>query len=196
MTLAVILAGGRSSRMGRDKAFVELAGRPLIAHALACLRPQATRVVVNSNADAAAFAAYGVEVFADDAPGVEGPLAGIVTALARWPNADLVTVAIDLPFVPHDLVARLRGGDDDICRFAQHDAQHALAVWWAPHSHASLMLYLQSGRRDLRGYLARRGAAVAWTPHNGFNVNTPDDLTRAERMLTSGSPTSLQVNAA
>lgn len=196
MTLAVILAGGRSARMGRDKAFVELAGKPLIAHALACLRPQATHVAINSNADAAAFAPYGVEVFADAAPGVQGPLAGIVTALARWPAQDIVTVAIDLPFMPRDLVARLRGGNDECCRFAQHDAQHALAVWWAPQSYTSLALYLQSGRRDLCGYLERNGTAVAWTAHNGFNVNTPDDLLRAERLLTALSSPSPRVNAA
>lgn len=196
MTLAVILAGGRSARMGRDKAFVELAGRPLIEHALARLTPQAERTIVNSNASPELFARYGVTVVADAAPGVAGPLAGIYTVLARWPHADIVTVAVDLPFVPLDIVASLRGRDGDTCRYARHDAQHALAIWWAPHSHLPLRDYLMSGRRDLRGWLQQCGEAVACAPQTGFNVNTPDDLLRAEQMAASTPIFSPQVNAA
>lgn len=196
MTVAVILAGGRSARMGRDKAFVELAGKPLIEHALDRLTPQVERVIVNSNANPALFARYDVPVVADAAPGVAGPLAGIYTVLARWPYADIVTVAIDLPFIPRDLVANLRGRDRDTCRYAQHNEQHALAIWWAPHSHLALHDYLTTGRRDLRGWLQQHGEAVVCAPQAGFNVNTPADLLRAERMLAADSISSLQVNAA
>lgn len=196
MTFAVILAGGRSARMGRDKAFVELAGKPLIEHALDRLTPQVERVIVNSNANPTLFARYDVPVVADAAPGVAGPLAGIYTVLARWPCADIVTVAIDLPFIPHDLVAKLRGRDGDTCRYAQHNEQHALAIWWAPHGHLALHDYLTTGRRDLRGLLQKHGEAVTCTPHAGFNVNTPYDLQRAEQMIATNPIYSLQVNAA
>ena len=196
MTIGVILAGGRSSRMGEDKAFVKLAGTPLIEHALNRLAPQVEHTVVNSNADPARFAGYGVPVVADAASGIAGPLAGIYTVLARWPDADIVTVAIDLPFIPPDLVANLRGGGDYMCRYARPDTQHALAIWWAPHSHAALHDYLMTGRRDLRGWLERHGTAVACATSLAFNVNTPDDLRRAERMLAPPPISTQQVNAA
>lgn len=202
MTLAVILAGGRSSRMGRDKAFVTLAGTPLIEHALTRLAPQVERVVINSNADPAQFARYKVPVVADALPGIAGPLAGIYTALARWPDEDIVTVAIDLPFIPADLVANLRGRDGCACRYARPGARHALAIWWAAHSHLALHDYLTTGRRDLRGWLERHGAAVACTPDLAFNMNTPDELGNAERMLavaplfSFSSSSTPQVNAA
>lgn len=196
MTIAVILAGGQSRRMGRDKAFVALGGAPLIEHALNRLAPQVERVIVNSNADPAPFARYCVPVIADAAPGIAGPLAGIYTVLARWPHTDIVTVAIDLPFIPADLVANLRGGDGCICRYAQPTAQHALAIWWAPHSHLGLQDYLMTGRRDLRGWLERHGEAVACASSLAFNVNTPDELQHAERMLASFPISLPQVNAA
>lgn len=196
MTIGVILAGGRSSRMGEDKAFVHLAGTPLIEHALDRLAPQVERTIVNSNGDRARFARYGVPVVADSAPGIAGPLAGIYTVLARWPDADIVTVAIDLPFTPPDLVANLRGNGDGMCRYARPDTQHALAIWWAPHSHAALHDYLMTGRRDLRGWLERHGTAVTCAPSLAFNVNTPADLRHAERMLASSPTSTPQVNAA
>ena len=200
MTIGVILAGGRSSRMGADKAFVTLAGMRLIEHALSRLAPQVERVIVNSNADPALFARYDVPVMADAAPGVGGPLAGIYTVLGRWPNGDILTVAIDLPFIPADLVATLRGGDKGRCRYARPGPQHALAIWWPPHSDRALRDYLTTGRRDLRGWLERHGEAVACTPDLAFNVNTPDELREAERILAgvpfSPPPSTPQVNAA
>lgn len=185
MTIGVILAGGRSTRMGRDKAFVPFAGTPLIARAIDRLTPQVERVIVNSNADPAQFARYRVPVVADAAPGIGGPLAGIYTVLAHWPQADIVTVAVDLPFIPADLVASLRGGDGRLCRYAQPGAQHALAIWWAPQSYLALQDYLTSGRRDLSGVLACIGEPVACAPTLACNVNTPAELRDAERALAA-----------
>jgi hypothetical protein len=55
----IILAGGRSRRMaGRDKSFIDLGGKPLIAHAVARLRPQVAALAINANADPAAFSSF------------------------------------------------------------------------------------------------------------------------------------------
>src|SRR5690242_6663170 len=108
--VGVILAGGQSRRMGgTDKAFLPLAGRPLIAHVIERLRPQVDAVVVNSNGDPARFADFGLEVIADAIGGFQGPLAGILTGMqwarrharnARW----IATAAADTPFLPRDVV--------------------------------------------------------------------------------------------
>jgi molybdopterin-guanine dinucleotide biosynthesis protein A len=160
----VILAGGRGRRLGgADKAFVSLAGRPLIAIAVARLQPQVATLAINANGDAARFAAWGLPVLADTVPDFAGPLAGMLAGLrwARGVGADrLATVAVDTPFFPHDLVARLAtvargeaiavassGGRrhqvftlipvalaDDLEAFLHHGTSLKVADWLARHA--------------------------------------------------------------
>ena len=109
---AVILAGGGGRRLGGvDKALLPLAGRPLLAHVLTRLRPQTDRILLSANGDPTRFAAFGLPVVPDNVPG-QGPLAGIAAAAAacqdRWPAVRwLVTVPVDTPLLPEDLVSRL-----------------------------------------------------------------------------------------
>ncbi|MFZ2109719.1 MAG: NTP transferase domain-containing protein, partial [Roseiarcus sp.] len=79
-----VLAGGRSTRMGAIKAFALLAGRPLVAHVLDRLRPQAARVYLNARDDSDRWRAFGCPLV-EDAPEWRGagPLAGIAAALTR-----------------------------------------------------------------------------------------------------------------
>jgi len=91
-----ILAGGRSSRMGRDKALLELAGRPLIAHAIGLLRsigfePQ----IAGSRLDLVHFA-YSIP---DNYPGC-GPLGGIEAALTTSSSRLNLFLPVDLPLIP------------------------------------------------------------------------------------------------
>lgn len=75
--IEVVLAGGKSSRMGGgDKALLQLGGRPLLDHVLERLRPQVAEIVLNAN-DPGRFAAFGLPVVADRLAGQMGPLAGI-----------------------------------------------------------------------------------------------------------------------
>ncbi|RFB80579.1 molybdenum cofactor guanylyltransferase MobA [Methylovirgula sp. 4M-Z18] len=107
--IGVILAGGRSSRMGADKAFVTFNGRPLVEHVLARFAPQVADVVINANGDAARFAAYPHPVLPDRL-GANGPLCGVASGLnyAQQHNADaIVAVPVDGPLLPLDLVDRL-----------------------------------------------------------------------------------------
>lgn len=108
-----ILAGGLARRMGGgDKALLELAGRPLLAHVLERLAPQVAHVVLNANGEAARFAVFGVPVMADTVSGLPGPLAGILAGL-RWAQGNVkeashvLTVTGDAPFIPQDLGERL-----------------------------------------------------------------------------------------
>jgi molybdenum cofactor guanylyltransferase len=110
-TVGLILAGGRSRRMqGRDKALLAVHGETLLAHAIRRLRPQVDTLVLNSNAAPDSLAEYGLPVIPDLLPGFLGPLAGIHAGLMQYPEDYLVTVAVDLPFLPPDLVTRLRSG--------------------------------------------------------------------------------------
>ena len=111
---AVILAGGRSSRMGGgDKCLLQVGEKPLIALILAILAPQTDGILINTNSDPAHFRKFALPVLADHIPGFQGPLAGILTGM-RWARRDhprqayLLSVAGDMPFLPADLAARLR----------------------------------------------------------------------------------------
>lgn len=186
-TIGLILAGGRSQRMqGQDKALQLLHGEPLLVHAIRRLRSQVGEVLLNSNAPAESFAAYGLSVVPDCLPGFLGPLAGIHAGLLRAPDSYLVTVAVDLPFLPPDLVIRLCAGlETNGCAYASNGEQHALALLWRPGMAVSVQKYLEGGRRSLKEFLADHGAAVYFDrPQDRslfYNINTPEDLARAER---------------
>lgn len=187
-TLGLILAGGRSRRMGTDKAFATLAGRPLLAHAIGRLAPQVDRVVISSNAPAPNFADYGVPVLPDMLGGFRGPLAGIHAALATFPDAMIVSVAVDLPLLPRDLVARLKAGWDGArCRYAVCNDRHALAILWPPGQAATLGGFLESGRRGVSDWLGRHGDPVTLFPGTDadldVNINTPADLAKTEALV-------------
>lgn len=93
---AFVLAGGASSRMGRDKALLDFAGRPLIEHALAVLRSiNFDPRICGSRPDLARFA----PVVPDNHPGC-GPLAGIEAALSASGSDPNLFLAVDLPLLP------------------------------------------------------------------------------------------------
>lgn len=191
-TVGLILAGGRSRRMrGQDKTLLTLKGKTLLTHVIRCLHPQVDALALNSNAAPDTFAGYGLPVLADHLPGFLGPLAGIHAGLLQYPENYLVTVAVDLPFLPPDLVSRLRAGlETKSCSYASDAERHALALLWQPGTAASVENYLQRGGRSLKEYLAVHGQPVIFSrpqDHGLFcNINTPEDLARAEH--DSGQP--------
>jgi molybdopterin-guanine dinucleotide biosynthesis protein A len=102
-----VLAGGQSSRMGRDKALMPFAGRPLVAHALSILSQAGLSVSI---AGAPLSARAALEAFApvveDAQPGL-GPLAGICAALTSTSARYAVFLPVDLPLLPPALVGFL-----------------------------------------------------------------------------------------
>lgn len=184
-TIGLILAGGRSRRMGTDKALVPLAGRPLAAHVIERLAPQVDELVISRNTPLADF---GVPILPDILGGFNGPLAGVHTALARFPDAAIVSVAVDLPLLPRDLVARLGAGwSGTHCRHAVCGDRHALAILWPPGFADTLWDYLAQGRRGVSDWIDRHGEPVPVPPGGDadlrLNINTPADLARAEGLV-------------
>ena len=151
---------------------------------------------ISSNRPPSCFASFGLPVIADVLEGVNVPLAGVYAGLTMWPDHELLTVAVDLPFLPWDLVRRLKQGRQGAaCAFATDGDRHALAVWWAPNVSLELRGYLASGGRGLKQWLERHGQPVAFPPRAdadvAFNINTPEDLVLAEDQIRK-----IQVTAA
>jgi molybdopterin-guanine dinucleotide biosynthesis protein A len=104
-----VLAGGRSSRMGRDKALLELAGKPLIEHAVTKLRRVCAEVSILAGAEGehAGLARFALVVH-DIHPGC-GPISGIEAALAHTTHDWNLILAVDVPFLPTALLDRWLG---------------------------------------------------------------------------------------
>ena len=93
---AVVLAGGESRRLGRDKAWIKLGGRPLIVRALATVRDSGIEEVFISGRAGTDYSALRCPVLLDREPGC-GPLGGIERALAATQAPLLLVLAVDLP---------------------------------------------------------------------------------------------------
>ena len=195
---ALVLAGGRSSRFGREKAVEPLQGRPLIDWVAEALQAGTGGLAVSAHpgSGAAAYAAArGLPCLADPPDGslVGGPLAGVAQGL-RWAAAGgagwLATAPCDTPFLPPDLVARLvagRSAGGAVARTAQ-GLQPLCALW--PVS-ALAVLDAATKHPPIRRALAELGAAeVAFEDAAAFdNLNTPEAFAEAAmRLLRLGRP--------
>ena len=170
----VILAGGRSRRMGTDKAFVLLHGRPLIAHVLARLTPQVSAVAING--DPAALAMFARPVLPDSVGGQPGPLAGVLAALgwaAKQGRAYVLTVPVDTPLLPFDLAVRLgRGG---VARSGGR--LHPVIATWPVSARTLIAAALARGENRVGVVAAEVGLVpVEFAEAALRNLNTPGDV--------------------
>ncbi|WP_456621624.1 MULTISPECIES: molybdenum cofactor guanylyltransferase MobA [unclassified Bradyrhizobium] len=196
-TVGVLLAGGLARRMGGgDKPMRTIGGRTILERVIARLTPQCAGLILNANGDPARFAAFGLQVIADDVPGFPGPLAGILAALdwtaANRPEIEWVlSAAGDCPFLPRDLVARLHEARE------RESAQLAVAAS-GDQSHPVIGLWCVALRDELRHALVVEDlrkidrwtaryplATVTWPAEPldpFFNANTVEDIAEAERL--------------
>ncbi len=189
-TIGLILAGGRSTRMGgNDKAFIVLKNKPLLAHLLDRLKPQVDEIVINSNVGVERFREFDAPVIPDRLRGYLGPLAGVHAGLTAFPDDYLLTVAVDLPFIPRDLATRLNAhSDGSHCCYASDGKNHALAILWPPDMAVAVENFLKEGKHSIRDWLTLHGKPVRFHPTPDadiqFNVNSPADLEKAELFLS------------
>ncbi len=201
----VVLAGGRSRRMGGgDKSLRRLAGRPLLAHVVERARPQVEALVLNANGDPSRFADYGLEVVPDEVAGHAGPLAGVLAGLSwaadRVPGALwLASFACDAPFFPTDLVDRLlaavRESGADMACAASGGRAHPVFGLWPVRLLADLRRAVaEEGIRKVDVWTGRyRLVEVEFPLVDGpagpvdpfFNANRPEDLAAAEAVAAA-----------
>ena len=187
--LGAIIAGGTSSRMGQEKALIDIDGVPLIERVASRLRFQVDGLVINANGDPNRFTALGYPIVADELKDIGTPLAGIHAvlhhAVANGFKA-VVTVPSDTPFLPLDLVLRLaEGGSHKGAAIAMtHGQSHYLTGIWTVALLPALERRMKNDnlRRVQDFATAAEAERVVWgdQPHDPFfNINTPEDLKRA-----------------
>lgn len=192
----VILAGGRSRRMGGlVKALLPLGGKPLLQHVIDRVRPQTAQLILSVERPSKAFEEFGLRQIADPEPD-RGPLMGLLCAMQfmepahRW----LLLVPCDAPFLPVDLAARLLAIALDSNRPAavvryESQIQPTFSVW-----RRDLLPWLERGVREqgmagLKQFMeVTKPAELDWKPTAQspfFNVNDHDALLEAGSLLGS-----------
>jgi molybdopterin-guanine dinucleotide biosynthesis protein A len=196
--IGLILAGGLARRMGGgDKARIRIGGSTILQRVLTRLTPQCARVIINANGDPARFADTGLPVIADDVPGFAGPLAGILAGLdwaaANAPDVtDIVSVPGDCPFLPTELVQRLQAArsaeQKPLACARSGDWRHPVVGLWPVALRADLRHAVTvEDLHKIEIWTGRHGVAIAAWPDKPvdpfFNINTPADITEAERIV-------------
>lgn len=98
----IILAGGKSSRMGTDKGLQELCGKPLISYVIDALSGLCSEIIISSSSEG--YQSFGYKVIADELPGI-GPMGGIYSALRQSSTENNLVISCDLPFVTEKLLS-------------------------------------------------------------------------------------------
>jgi molybdopterin-guanine dinucleotide biosynthesis protein A len=173
-----VLVGGRSRRMGRDKALIEIDGVPMARRVADVLVAAGCRPVV---AIGPAHLAAGLDAIADEHPG-EGPLGGILTALRAMAVQPVLVLACDLPWVDSATIAALiaaaaeADADVDVVMAVAERREPLCAVWMAG-SAVELQRAFSAGERAVHRAAARlRVTEVPVSAHGLINVNAPEDL--------------------
>lgn len=201
--IGVILAGGLSRRMGdKEKNLLPLGGASMIERVRERLVSQVGKIIVNANGDPHRFAFMNIPIQADVIEGFAGPLAGIhagmVWAIKHESEAThIVTVAADTPFFPLDLVRKLIAQahrPDRIVLAASGGFRHPVFGLWPVALSVELEHFLRSGEEPkvmrFVGRYPNEQVDFAMNEVRGetldpfFNVNTPQDLEKANKMLS------------
>jgi molybdenum cofactor guanylyltransferase len=181
----IVLAGGQGRRMGGvDKGLQLLRGKPMVAWVLERLAPQVDEIVVNANQNLEAYARFGHRVVPDAIGGFAGPLAGLHAGLAAASHPLAVTVPCDSPFLPADLVARLRAalGEHDLAVAKTGNQPHPVFSLVRRAVHAHLAEFLSKGGRKIDAwYASLKVVEVSFDDEaDAFrNINTREELKEA-----------------
>ncbi len=192
-----VTAGGRSSRMGRDKAWLEIEGRPMIERVIAALASVTSRVSVIANS--AGYDRLGLPVYSDANESI-GPLEAIRTALANSQARRVILVGCDMPFITPELLAFLLDAMGDHKAVVPTDADDRLeplcAVYSADALAAVTELIRSGGRKTsmLFDLMPTRVVGFKEIAHLAGadiffnNINTPEDYARARNLPPKRAP--------
>lgn len=177
----IILAGGKSRRMGQDKALLEINGKPMIQHVSELLREFCDEIIISSaNKDHAKFGDSRVEDLVPNA----GPLAGIQAGLITAKNEQSFVLSCDTPFVTKEVLEKLRANSDDqlITVSMDDDMLQPLIAIYNKKALPTIEHYLERDERTLFNLQKICNAKVVYffdKESRAFeNINTQEDWKR------------------
>lgn len=190
----LIQAGGQSSRMGEDKALKPFRGRPLILRVVERLAPIADEILVTTN-DLERYAFLGLRLVPDLVPGC-GPLGGLHAGLTAASHPLVAVVACDMPFASAPLLeacARLLVEEraDVVIPRSASGLEPLHAVYRRETCLPAIQAALQAGEFKVIGWFPQvkvrelGEAEIAALDPSGlafWNINTPEEFARAEKM--------------
>ncbi len=197
--VGLLLAGGLSRRMGGgDKCLRVLGGQTILSRIVSVIRPQVEALILNANGAPERFAEFGLSVVPDTVAGNAGPLAGVLTGMewvaANYPDSEwLATVPTDAPFLPRDLIQRMQTaieeeGTDMACASSAGRNHPVCGLWPVRLRDALREAMINDEIRKVDRWTGRYGLSVIDFDANPFdpffNTNRPEDLDRAEKLLS------------
>ncbi len=186
----LILAGGLSVRMQRDKAALSYGGRSQLDRAYELASRHVAKVYVSVRATQASDPARAHHPLIVDTVAGDGPIVGIRSAMAAFPNAAWLVLACDLPFVSDAVIARLLAERDSRAMATAYKSAHdglpePLCAIWEPTAAPALATFHASGKDCPRKFLLRHSACIL-EPRDARaldNVNTPAEYAQAVTAL-------------
>jgi len=172
---------------GVDKGLKALRGRPMVAWVIERFAPQVDEILINANQNIGTYAALGYRVIPDEITGFAGPLAGLHRGLSEAAHDLVATAPCDSPFLPRDLVARLRGALEreqaELAVARTGDQPHPVFCLCRRQVLPGLTDFLSGGGRKIDAWYARHKVVeVAFDDQaSAFsNVNTEAELSAFE----------------
>jgi len=188
----LVLAGGRSTRMHADKAALAYGARPQLAEAYELVARHVSRAYVSVRADQSGDALRAAYPQIIDGDTGQGPIAGIVAAQSRHPEAAWLVVACDLPQLDDttldDLVRQRDPGRLATAFSSAHDGlPEPLCAIYEPASRSAILAQVASGRNCPRKFLLGHDVILLAPRHAQAldNANTPDDASAARTALAA-----------
>jgi len=187
----VVLAGGRSQRMGgEDKGLVRIDGRPMIDHIIRALSPQVGPLLINANRNLDDYRRFGYPVVPDIMGDFYGPLVGMASTLQATETEYFLCVPCDSPLLPHNLAQALYGAlhthQAEIGVAHDGDRMQPVFALLRRDLLADLLSYLEAGGRKIDTWYARHRLVIVDFSDRAdtfFNVNTQQERRMLEQKL-------------
>jgi molybdopterin-guanine dinucleotide biosynthesis protein A len=196
----LILAGGASKRMRRDKAALEYQGKTQLARAFELASRHVGKVFVSLRADQTSDPTRTLWPMIVDSGGGEGPIVGIRSALAAHPEVAWLVLACDLPFLSDAAIEELLRRRDPSALATAYKSAHdglpePLCAIWEPATARLLAENQAAGGHCPRKFLIRHGAQLLDLPDPRAldNVNTPEEYSQAVAALETSAPMQLKI---
>jgi molybdopterin-guanine dinucleotide biosynthesis protein A len=186
----LVLAGGKSSRMGQDKSVIHWHGSEQQYYVSDLLKPFCEEVFISKRKEQAKGPNSQYKILVDSYEGL-GPYGAILSAFQFNPNSAWLVVACDLPLLDNSTLSYLLENRDTNKMATTFQSPYdglpePLITIWEPKSHALLLSYLNNGYSCPRKVLIKANDAhILQAPNRDalLNVNTPEDFTKAEQLI-------------